>query len=56
MYSFNYPIVHFWLHHTVHCVEKIVFVRLRLHQQMGQGEVGGMAARLGCNSTIVGTG
>ena len=23
------PIVHFWLHHTAHCAEKIVSARLR---------------------------
>ena len=34
--TFN-PIVHFWLHHTVHCAEKIVSARL---QMVGQVEVG----------------
>ena len=39
------PIVRFWLHHTAHCAEKIVSVRLRAGsasaERVGQGEVGG---------------
>ena len=39
------PIVHFWLHHTAHCAEKIVSARLRAGsasaERVGQGEVGG---------------
>ena len=55
------PIVHFWLHHTVHCTEKIVSVRLcagsasaeRVHGRGGggwghsQGDMHMVAARLG---------
>ena len=40
------PIVHFWLHHTAHCAEKMVSVRLHagsaLAKKVGQGEVGGI--------------
>ena len=39
------PIVHFWLHHTAHCAEKIVSARLcagsASAERVGQGEVGG---------------
>ena len=61
--------MHFWLHHTVHCAEKIVSVRLppgsASAERVGQGEVGlghpqddmhMEAARLGCKNTMVGTG
>ena len=38
--------MHFWLHHTVHCAEKIVSVRLRTGsasaERVGQGEVCGV--------------
>ena len=44
------PIVHFWLHHTAHCAEKIVSARLRAGsasaERVGQGEVGGVTSRL----------
>ena len=44
------PIVLFWLHHTVHCTEKIVFCTLRtgstLAERVGQGEVGGVNCRV----------
>ena len=37
--------MHFWLHHTAHCAEKIVSARLRAGsasaERVGQGEVGG---------------
>ena len=43
------PIVHFWLHHTAHCAEKIVSARLRAGsasaERVGQGEVGGVTGR-----------
>ena len=55
---------HFWLHHTVHCVEKTVSARLRAGsasaERVGQGEVGGvtrmLAASLGFEMAMVGTG
>ena len=40
-----------WLHHTVHCAEKIVTTRLcagyASAERVGQGEVGGVTGR-GC--------
>ena len=66
--------MHFWLHHTAHCAEKIVSVRYarrfcvsRKGGTGGGGTGGGgwchpqgdmhmVAARLGCQSTMVGTG
>ena len=46
------PIVHFWLHHTAHCAEKIVSARLRAGsasaERVGQGEVGGVTGRVLC--------
>ena len=50
--SFNplNPIVHFWLHHTAHCMEKIVSARLRMGsasaERVGQGEVGEVTRRV----------
>ena len=64
----NIPIVHFWLHHTAHCAEKIVSVRCMgcaSAERVGQGEVGGViqrvmlhmvAARLCFERAMVGTG
>ena len=40
------PIVHFWLHHTAHCAEKIVSV--------GQREVGGVTGRVLCTWWLLG--
>ena len=56
-YGWNYsrfnplnPIVHFWLHHTAHCAEKIVSARLRAGsasaERVGQGEVSGVTGRV----------
>ena len=46
------PIVHFWLHHTAHCAEKIVSACLRAGsasaERVGQGEVGGVTGRVLC--------
>ena len=48
------PIVHFWLHHTVHCAEKIVPVRyarwfcVSRKGEVGQGEVVGVTLHGGC--------
>ena len=46
------PIVHFWLHHTAHCAEKIVSARLRAGsasaERVGQGEVGRVTGRVLC--------
>ena len=63
-----FNLVHFWLHHTVHCVEKIVSACLRADSvsagMVGQGEVGGVTrkgdlhmvdARLGCERVMAGT-
>ena len=63
------PIVHFWLHHTVHCTEKIVSVRyvgwFCVSRKGGtggggwghlQGDMHMVAARLGRQSAMVGTG
>ena len=54
------PIVHFWLHHTAHCAEKIVSVHYTCGsasaERVGQGEMHMVAARLGCQSAMVGTG
>ena len=49
--------MHFWLHHTAHCAEKIVSARLRAGSasaervgqgEVGQGEVGGVTGRVLC--------
>ena len=44
------PIVHFWLHHTALCAEKIVSARYArgsaLAERVGQGEVGGVTHRV----------
>ena len=58
------PIVHFWLHHTAHCAEKIVSARFarRFYVSRKGGTRGGGCghlqgdARLGCRSAMVGTG
>ena len=63
------PIVHFWLHHTAHCEEKIVSARYAgwfcVNRKGGtggggwghpQGDMHMVAARLGCQSAMVGTG
>ena len=43
--------MHFWLHHTAHCTEKIVYAHLHAgsasaervgQREVGQGEVGGV--------------
>ena len=60
--------MHFWLHHTAHCAEKIVSACYACGsasaERVGQGEVGGghpqgdmymVAARLGCQNAMVGT-
>ena len=62
------PIVHFWLHHTAHCAEKIVSARYTrrfcVSRKGGtggggwgrlQGDMHIVAARLGCQSVMVGT-
>ena len=52
------PIVHFWLHHTAHCAEKIVSARLRAGsasaERVGQGEVGGVTGRVLCTWWLLG--
>ena len=62
--------MHFWLHHTAHCAEKVVSARYarrfcvsRKGGTGGGGTGGGgwgdmhmVAARLGCQSAMVGTG
>jgi len=40
--------VHFWLHHTAHCAEKVVSDRV------GQGEVGGVTGRVLCTWWLLG--
>ena len=62
------PIVHFWLHHTAHCAEKVVsacYARWFCVSRKGgtagggwdqpQGDMHMVTARLGCQSAIVGT-
>ena len=53
------PIVHFWLHNTAHCAEKIVSAHYACGsasaERVGQGEMHMVAARLGCQSAMVGT-
>ena len=52
------PIVHFWLHHTVHCAEKIVSACMRAGsasaKRVGQGEVGGVTGRVLCTWWLLG--
>ena len=52
--------MHFWLHHTAHCAEKIVSARYAhgsaSAERVGQGEMHMVAARLGSQNTMVGTG
>ena len=52
------PIVHFWLHHTAHCAEKIVSARLRAGsasaERVGQGEVGGVTGGVLCTWWLLG--
>ena len=60
------PTVHFWLHHTAHCTEKIVSARYTRRfcvswdrgRWVGhpQGDMHMVAARLSCQSAMVGTG
>ena len=42
--------MHFWLHNTVHCIEKIVSARLRAGsasaERVGQGEESGVTHRV----------
>ena len=59
--------MHFWLHHTAHCAENIVLCcvpRFCVSRKGGtggcgwchpQGDLHMVAARLGCQSTMVGT-
>ena len=47
------PIVHFWLHHTVHCAEKIVSVRLRAGSASAE-RVGGVTGRVLCTWWLLG--
>ena len=51
-------LVHFWLHHTVHCAEKIVVVFWRAGsasvERVGQGEVGWVTHRLLCTWWLLG--
>ena len=48
------PLVHFWLHRTVHCAEDSLCAGGRwVHPQ---GDMHMIAARLGCQSAMVGTG
>ena len=51
------PIVHFWLHHTVHCA-KIISACLHagsaLAERVGQGEVGGITRRVTCTWWLLG--
>ena len=50
--------MHFWLHHTAHCAEKIVSARLRAGsasaERVGQGEVGGVTGRVLCTWWLLG--
>ena len=55
--------MHFWLHHTAHCAEKIVSARLRAGSasaervgqgEVGQGEVGGVTGRVLCTWWLLG--
>ena len=50
------PIVHFWLHNTVHCEEKIVSVHLHRGRWVGSPTGcfahGGCQARLGCGKAM----
>ena len=53
----NIPIVHFWLHHTAHCAEKIVSVRCMgcaSAERVEQGEVGGVIHRVMCTWWLLG--
>ena len=47
------PIVHFWLHHTAHCAEKIVSVRLRAGSASAE-RVGGVTGRVLCTWWLLG--
>ena len=59
-------IVHFWSHYTVHCTEKVVSVhRFCVSRKSGtggggwdhpQGDMHIVAARLGCQNAMVGSG
>ena len=47
------PIVHFWLHHTEHCAEKIVSVCLRAVSASAE-RVGGVTGRVLCTWWLLG--
>ena len=53
--------MHFWLHHTAHCTAKIVSAQFCVIRKGGteggewQGDMHMVAARLGCQSIMVGT-
>ena len=50
--------MHFCLHHTVHCAEKIVSAHLctdsALAERVGQGKVGGVTRRVTCAWWLLG--
>ena len=50
--------VHFWLHHTVYCTEKIVSAHLcagsASAERVGQGKVGGVIRRVLCTWQLLG--
>ena len=50
--------VHFWLHHTVHCAEKTVSARLYAGsasaESVREGEVGGVNRRVTCTWWLLG--
>ena len=50
--------MHFWLHHTAHCAEKIVSARWRADsasaERVGHGEVGGVTRRVLCTWHLLG--
>ena len=47
------PIVHFWLHHTAHCAEKIVSARLRAGSASAE-RVGGVTGGVLCTWWLLG--
>ena len=47
--------MHFWLHHTAHCAEKIVSALGSASvERVGQGEVGGVTRRVTCTWWLLG--
>ena len=50
--------MHFWLHYTAHCAEKIVSARLcvgsALAEGVEQGEMGGVTRRVLCTWWLLG--